>query len=494
MNALVEPVTLDEAVRLGGADGIFYSQFFFPRTVRQSGADFDRQAWDALEDPKKRYVAMKIFRGGAKTARLRLFTSKRIAYGISHSVVYTSNSQAHAVRSVSWVKRQVKYNNLWAQCFQLRQGSKWSEDEIEIIHGVEEFPIRVIAVGITGQVRGFLSDDDFRPDLIIGDDVDNEETTGTKEQREKAQNLFFGALGKSLAPPSEAPLAKMALAQTPLAVGDTIDVCSKDPSWNTLEFGCFNSKGESSWESRFTTEFLQREKAAHAHRNQLSMWLREMECKLVSGESASFRQMWLQKIDVLPEGIWWGLAVDPAFSDPEKATANDNDYCAISLLGFYGKKVYLDEYSLVRGRDPDFIMAEMFRMIFKHRPRFVACETVAFQKMLSWYFKKKCQEQGIWIPVREVVDKRRKSDRIVQAIGDCASQMNLHYREGTMPEFVEQYCGYYPGYSGHDDLLDSISIGITSSNYYAGDDMEGEFERISTEEDHIPALSHGGAP
>lgn len=487
-------VSIEEAVRLGAVDGILYSQFFFPRTVRQLGSDFDRLAWDALDDPRKRYIAMKIFRGGAKTARLRLFTSRRIAYAVSHSIVYTSNSEAHAVRSVSWVKRQIKYNSRWAQTFQLQQGGKWAENEIEIIHGVEEFPIRMIAVGITGQVRGFLSDDDFRPDLIVGDDVDNEETTGTKEQREKAQNLFFGALGKSLAPPTEAPLAKMALAQTPLAVGDTVDVCSKDPTWNTLEFGCFNGQGKSTWEARFPTEFLQKEKAAHIGRNQLPMWMREMECKIVSGEQASFRLSWLKEIDVLPEGMWWGLACDPAFSDPDKATSNDNDYLALVLLGFYGKKVYVDEYVLVRGRDPDFAMAEAFRLIYKHRPRYFACETVAFQKMLAWYFKKKCAEQGIWIPVREVVDKRRKSDRIIQAVGDCASQGNMLYRPGQT-DFLEQYCAYYPGYSGHEDLLDAIAIGITSSNFYAGDDIEGEFERLTEEERTIPALNYRpGAP
>jgi hypothetical protein len=491
-------LSIEEAVRLGAVDGPLYASFFFPRTVRQAPASFDREVWDALDFPEWRYIAMKIFRGGAKTARLRLFTSRRIAYGVSHSIVYTSNSEGHAVRSVSWLKRQIMYNRLWTETFGLRQGAKWSENEIEIIHGVEEFPIKVVAVGITGQVRGFLSDDDFRPDLIVGDDVDNEETTGTPEQRIKAQNLFFGALGKSLAPPTEAPLAKMALAQTPLAEGDTVDVCSKDPSWHTLTFGCFNAEGESTWEARFTTAFLRQEKENHIRRNQLSMWMREMECKLVSTEQAAFRFSWLKPFDVLPEFCWFAMFIDPAFSDPDRATANDNDYMAMGLLAFKGKQVFLDEYVLIRGRELDYAMSEMFRLIFKHRPRYIAVETVAFQKILAHIIRVKMQEQRIYIPVREVVDKRRKSDRITQDLGDVAARGDFHYRP-SQQEFLEQYTVYHAGYKGHDDLLDGISLGIHTQNYYAGDDdgetYEGESVRLRDEERMIPALSaYRGAP
>lgn len=492
-------VSVEEAVQLSSVDGSFYSQYFFPRTVRQLPATFDHLVWEALDNPVWRYIALKIFRGGAKTARLRLFTSRRIAYAISHSIVYTSNSEAHAARSVSWLKRQVTYNHLWAETFGLRKGAKWSNEEIEIIHGVEEYPIKVIAVGITGQVRGFLSDDDFRPDLIVGDDVDNEETTNTEAQRIKAQNLFFGALGKSLAPPTEAPLAKMALLQTPLATGDTIDTCSKDPSWHTLDFSCFDADGNSTWPERFPTAFLNQEKENHIHRNQLSMWMREMECKIVSLEQASFRMQWLREYTVLPEDCWYGISIDPAFSSPEKASANDNDYMATVVLAFHGPKVFLVDYTLTRGRELAEAMADMFTFIYRGRPRFLAIETVAAQKILADAARLAMRQQGIYIPIREIVDKRRKSDRITQDIGDIASQGNFYWRgPDKQPEFATQYSLYHPGYQDHEDLLDGIAIGIKAARYFRGieDDsaLEGEFDRIEMEERSMPDLVYGGAP
>ena len=497
----VTAVSIEEAVQLGAVDGPFYAQYFFPRTVRQAPSAFDQTIWEALDNPEWRYIALKIFRGGAKTARLRLFASRRIAYGVSHTIVYTSNSEGHAVRSVSWLKRQVTYNRLWADTFGLRKGGKWADGEIEIIHGVDEYPIKVVAVGITGQVRGFLSDDDFRPDLIVGDDVDNEETTNTDDQRKKAQNLFFGALGKSLAPPTEAPSAKMALLQTPLAPGDTIDVCSQDPSWHTLEFSCFDDHEQSTWEARFPTEFLHQEKLNHVRRNQLSMWMREMECKLVSLEQAAFKVEWLKTYDVLPEAIRYTMAVDPAFSDPEKAQANDNDYMAVVKHARIGSKVFLVEYALFRGKELAEAIATIFEMAFRGRPSYIAVETVAAQKIMVQPLRMAMRRHGIYIPIKEIKDRRRKSDRIIQEIGDVAANGNYYWRgPQAQPEFNTQYTLYHPGYKDHEDLLDAIAMDLMADKTYelAGDDneyIEAEFQRIRAEEADMPALTGGfGAP
>ncbi len=96
----------------------------------------------------------------------------------------------------------------------------------------------MLAVGITGQIRG-INLDDWRPDFILADDPCDEENTGTDDQRRKIEKLFFGALEKTMARRAEAPLATMALLQTPLAHGDLIDVATNDDTWATVSYSCF---------------------------------------------------------------------------------------------------------------------------------------------------------------------------------------------------------------------------------------------------------------
>src|SRR4030066_1381637 len=205
-------IAMAELVTLAAMDSELYARVFFPKTVRQTSPPFHREM-DAVLDDDSRLVAFMIFRDGAKTTKVRLFNSKRIAYGISRTIVVVGKSQDHARRTIEWLMRAVEFNSTWVQTFGLRKGTKWTSEEIEIFHGIDEVPIRVIALGITGSTRG-INVDDYRPDLIIIDDPCDEENTATPEQREKTSERVFGALAKSLSPATECPDAKMALLQT----------------------------------------------------------------------------------------------------------------------------------------------------------------------------------------------------------------------------------------------------------------------------------------
>lgn len=490
MNAPVETfqtITPMEAALLGARSGPFYSQYFFPKVVRQDVPEFHKTIWTALDDPSNRYVDIKVFRDGAKTTLLRLFASRRIAYGISHNILYTSNSERHAARSVSWIARQVEFNTLWAQTFNLRKGSKWSESEIEIIHGVEEFPVYVIAVGITGQVRG-INLDSYRPDLQVCDDVDNEETTGTEEQREKARGLFFGALVQGLASPVDSPLAKAVLLATPMADGDIVDVCSKDPTWVTMEFGCFDHTGKSTWESKFPTEFLLKEKEGYIARNQLSLWMREKECKIVSSEMAAFRMEWLDFYEIMPSDMWFTIAIDPARSDDKNASK-----LAMVVLGFRAGHVYLIEEFARRGVDPDQVLAQVFVWIDKYHPRSLIVETIAYQKMLKWYLDKEMMKQRKWIPTKEFKDRRSKDDRILQAFLLVGPHKKLHVRK-QHTEFLSTFGVWFPGSKMQVDLLDAFAMGLSEYNSASDADLEGEFQTVLDEESAIPALDYRACP
>lgn len=477
MNLERVQISQEEALELGAVDSSFYAAYFFPKAARMTPPSYAPQLWDALENPSYRYVSAEIYRDGAKTTTCRLFASKRIAYAVSHSIVYTSNSERHATRSIDWLARQVEHNTLWTSTFGLRKGGKWSEAEIEIIHGVDEFPIRVIAVGITGQVRG-INFDDYRPDLIVADDLDNEETTGTPEQREKANNLFFGALIQGLAQATDIPDAKAINLATPLAHGDIIETCRFDPTWHSLTFGCFDEGGNSRWPAKFPTATLLAEKQAYIQRGQLALWMREKECKIVSEELAAFRLAWLKEWHTIPEDAWYFVAIDPARSDAKTA-----DEFAMVLFAVWRQHVFIVEVFAARGVEPDRAMAQFWAWRREHFLRYVVIESVAYQQMLAWYFKKSMEEQRIWVAVVEYDDRRRKDDRILQNILAYGPQGHLHYSPKMLgvEKFLAQYQEWRPGAKIHDDVLDALGMGLASLKGRV-QDLEAEFRRIEEEE------------
>src|SRR5215468_1541916 len=99
-----------DLVRICATNPELYGKVFFPKAFRQNSPSFANDIWKPLDDPLIRLVNLICFRGSSKTTRLRIFTSKRIAYGISRTVLYIGASERDAIRSVQWLRTQVERN------------------------------------------------------------------------------------------------------------------------------------------------------------------------------------------------------------------------------------------------------------------------------------------------------------------------------------------------------------------------------------------------
>lgn len=463
----------EEVLEIAALDSEFFCKTFFPETFRQASPGFMKEMWDLLEDRAHRNVAFMVFRGGAKTTTLRALTAKRIAFTTSRTIMFVSASQEHSMLSLNWLRNQIERNHIYADTFQLTRGNKWTDSHFEVRNGLTGKSTNVIAVGITGQTRGF-NIDDFRPDLIVVDDPCNEENTATEEQREKIRELFFTALDKSLTPPSENPDAKMVLLQTPLDQDDLISRCVRDGTWATRIYSCYDEEGKSRWPERFSDVFLQKSKQSHITQNLLHYWLREMECKITSPEAADFRQEWLQFWVSLPEGMVTYLALDPVPPPSEREIKQGlakKDYEVIAVIGVRGQDRFVLEYSKNHGHEPDWTSTEFFRLWEKWRPLKARVEAVAYQRTLVWILQQEMKKRGQYVQINAVNDKRSKRHRILQAISRVASSKRL-YIHTSMHDFVSQYVSY-PNVT-HDDILDAVAMGLDEAeNWVVGHTLNG---------------------
>lgn len=475
MSALLEPkeLTTEEVVSLGGVDTAFFNQHFFPRAFRTPAPSFHRGMLEKL-DRQPRLFAAKVFRGGAKTTLLRAFAAKRISYGLTTLAFIVSETQEHSLFTVNWLKTAVEHNSLWTQTFGLRKGAKWGEEEIEIIHGQMDLRIRVMAKGITGQVRGF-NFDDYRPDLILLDDVCNEENTRTTESRRKLEDLIMGALVNSLRAPGDCPHAMLAMAQTPLNEEDAIEKACKDPSWVSVSYGCFDEKGESRWPEMFPTEYLIQKKKEAMRKNQLSLWMREMECVITSRETALFRKDWIQFWNVLPEGGFYIIGLDPTPPAKEnKPITYDRDDAAIVLWYICNGNRYLVDYYITKSPSMEEFSAKFFELAYRAVPlQSVVVETVGYQRVLKDFIQKEMLRRNLFYTILPYEDKRKKADRINQSISNTASNRRLFIHE-EHSEWLSQYLDY-PDVA-HDDLLDATAIAFSSLNpAVEGVTVDGDF-------------------
>lgn len=462
---------ISEIVQLGAVDGVFYAHQFFPRTFRQTSSLIHRPIWDALDSPDDQFVGFEVFRGGGKTTVMRAHCSKRIAYGVSRTIMLVGPEQKHPKRSIRWLKLQVERNKFWTQTFGLFRGSKWSEEEIEIINETAECSIYVIAFGMTGSTRG-LNIDDYRPDFIGVDDPCDEENTGTEDQRDKMDALFFGSLQQSLAPRSEAPHSKMCLLQTGLNRADLIAQAHKDPTWHTVKLGCFDKQGRSVWEERFPTEELLAKKRAFLARDQLPFWLREMECKIISGETAAFNTKLLKHYKTLPPQIQVFAGIDPARETKLKTRAHKG---AIAFIGVSQGTSFWLEHWAQKNPNPEMFWQEFLRMAIVWRPFLTGIETTAYQQTLAWYFSQRMIQTNSPFTIKPYDDRRKKPDRIRQAFTQRIAMGTFQTREDQV-EINEALAEYTDDVDI--DILDAGAIALDIATPWITASLFGEEEDL----------------
>jgi phage terminase large subunit-like protein len=503
-------VSVDELVKLCAINSELFGQTFFPRTFRQKSPQFHKEI-DSVLDSDARYVNIQVFRDGAKTTKLRVYTAKRIAYGLAHTILYIGKSEAHALRSIKWIRKQVETNRRFADTFKLKPGSKWQDSEAEIIHGTLAQPIWILGMGITGSIRG-INLDDFRPDLIVVDDAIDEENAATKEQRDKIEDLILGSLKNSLAPATESPDAKLVMLQTPLNREDASCKALKDATWTSRVFGCWTpetadlplDKQVSAWEERYPSETYRAEKRSYIARNKLSLWNREKECKLTSVETRAFKTEWLKYYTEVPQGLRKVLAIDPVPPPSEIQIAKGLVTKDFEALGVVGKNLktgdfYILEISSNRGHEPDWTIMEFFRLNTTWRPIRTVVEAIAYQRTLAWLLQQAMRVQKRYFVIRTNADKRSKYDRIVQSLNGLASQGKLHVHP-SMVDFISQFTDY-PSVS-HDDELEVVAVAceeLMGADMMEESEDEGAGEDLDTylrnNERDIPALTYsGGAP
>lgn len=507
-----EMASVKEVLAHAAVDSLFFCKHFFPETFRQDFAEFHPKIFDILDDPSARYINLQVMRDGAKTTLIRAYMAKRVAYRLSRTILYIGASQDKAKASVGWLKRQIERNKRFAQTFGLSKGGRWTDEYIEIRHGPEQVTITVIALGITGSVRG-INIDDYRPDLIIPDDTIGDDNSATPEQRHKLTQLILGAVKESLSPASETPDAKLVICNTPLDFEDLSQKALRDPQFRSARFGCWTPETEdlpiemqeSSWPERYPTETLRKEKQAAIARNELSVFAREKECRLITPETSAFRAEWLKYFgpeEGEPEPprheLWVELVIDPVPPPSEIQIAKGlagKDFEAITAVGRYQNKYYVLETSYNRGHQPNWTVAEVFTLCQRWTPRKILVEAIAYQRTLAWLLREGMKRTGRYYPVEEFADKRKKLDRIKQGLAGPAANGALYVRR-SQTTLISQFI-HFPGKNPdgtHDDVLETVAIGVASlSRGWVGDAPADDFYLRA--EDNIPALEYvRGAP
>jgi phage terminase large subunit-like protein len=484
-------ISAQELLNTGAVDSPFFCKHWFGRTTRQGFAPFHYELFDGLDNPDVRFFNEIIFRAGAKTSIARMWMAKRIAYNVSRTILYIGANEPKANQTIRWIKRQIEFNHAFANFFQLSKGSKWAENEIELWHGTDNQPIWLLGVGITSNSLRGINFDDYRPDLIICDDVLTDENCTTEESRVKLAALLGGAVKNSLAPRVDNPNAKMALLNTPQHPEDFCQRAKKSEEWVTIEHGCWTKETAdlpveyqiSAWESRHPTADLRLEKRSAENQGELSTFLREKEVRLTSPENASFKRQWLKFWDEdgsprPPRGTIV-ISIDPTPPLAPHAVAKNlqqKDFEAVAVCMRSGGNYYLLAYDQMKGQKMEWLTQTVIRFITEYRPIKVIIESNAAQVAIGLLLKQELERVRIYIYIHFKQNTAPKYTRITTGLAGIGFAGRL-YCSKQHTDFINDF-QLYPQVP-HDDLLDAVASGMSDLISPLLEDVAGEDAHFS---------------
>ena len=385
--------------------------------------------WWELCCSKHKRVAIAAPRGHAKsTAITKAYTLAALLFRDRQFALIISDTYKQSVLFLGELKRELEANEDLRKLFGITGFATDREDDVIIEHN-DGHRFRIMALGSEQKVRGLLWDGK-RPDLVVGDDLENDEIVMNPDRREKFRNWIFNALLPCM---SERGIIR--LVGTILHMDAMLErLMPKDRDKNTL------TSPLKSWMKTPKNGWMSVRFAAHDGTEPLKAenilwpvkWSRERlhdvrEVFIGQGNPEGYYQEYLNRpIDpsnayfkkddfeeMLPDehGLDGKQFKNYITMDLALTTKERRDFCAF-VVGGMDKNGMLYVRHVIKERMDAMQIIETIFMLFKKYPADqVVMESGSIEKAIGPFLKAEMMRRGIFLPLLTFPSNTDKSQR-----------------------------------------------------------------------------------
>lgn len=356
-----------------------------------------------------------------------------------------SASEGLAIDLLRKVKLEIENNQKLLKVFGDMRSDKWTENHIILTNGVN-----IRAKGAGAQIRG------FRPDCLVLDDIETDESVESEEQRKKLKDWLFRACINCLLPKGQ--LVVVGTIIHPLSL--LADLLETPNGWTKLKLQAYRDNIEDEEHAIW--------KSARPH-----AWLQQRKKEIGSFAFAS-EYMNDPKMDsaavIKPENIrYWTetpkqfnavIAVDPAYSEEEKS-----DWKVATLVACdHNGRRYVLRYIRSHAPTGEFIDAflNMYQE-YKWCITAIGIPNSGTEKLFYQTVLKRAEDRKIYAPFVELQNSfttqgghtvKKKKDRITAALQYLFEQGKYYIHESQF-ELRDELLTI--GSSRWDDIVDTLA-------------------------------------
>ena len=467
---------IDAKVIRGLTVGLLAAKYDNPKPIPA----FHEEMWElCCSDAPK--VAIAAPRGHAKsTAITHAYILAMVLFKVKSFVLLVSDTEGQAVEFLGDIKAEITGNEALKKAFGIKKVLKDTEANI-IVQFNDGDVFRIIAKGSEQKVRG-LKWRGRRPDLIVGDDLENDEIVMNPDRREKFRRWLMNALI-----PCGSDTCWIRIVGTILHLDSALQRLLEDDTWEHLFYQAHDANFENIlWPEQFSKERLQKIRAGYMAQNDPEGYSQEYLNKPVAVENAFFNKDYFFDFERDEDGNWikpnleYYAAADFAISEKERA-----DYTAIVVCGVDPEgRIYVVDAR--RGRwDAEAIISELIAVQKMWEPNIFTFETAKIDKALGPFLNTAMVRERAYLNIVKMTPTQSKTMR--------ARSIQAKHKSGAIRYDKEKE--WYPDFEGellmvsdsgprgrHDDYLDAFAyVGLTIDQYFeAQSDQEIEDEEYES--------------
>ncbi len=433
----------------------YFFHFYFAHYITYATADFQKDIIALTEDDSINNLFVVAFRGSGKST---IITTSYPLWAIlgkqqKKFILILGQTRNQAKQHMMNLKRELESNDL------LRNDlGPFQEEGVDAEWGAtslvfSNYNARITVASTEQSIRG-IRHDQYRPDLIIGDDVEDVNSVKTREGREKTYNWLTGEIIPIGDKNTRLIIVGNLLHQDSLLMRIKEAVAENRMSGIFKFIPLLNEDNHIAWPGKYPTlKDIEIEKERVC--NEIA-WQREYLLKIIPDDAQVIYPEWIKYYDELPPKTHRAyrctyVAVDLAISQKDSA-----DYTAIVSAMVFGRMEKLKIYILPNPIVKKITFPEQVELLKSYNNTtldsskdILLVEGVGYQDALPQML----ETLGIKaMTVKPTTDKRT---RLALTAPMIQSGKVKFPREGA-EEIIQQIIGF--GVEKHDDVADAFSM------------------------------------
>jgi predicted phage terminase large subunit-like protein len=477
---------IDAKVVNGLTVGLLAARYDNPKPI----PPFHQEMWELCCSPAKK-VVIAAPRGHAKsTAITHAFILAMLLFREKEFCLLVSDTEGQAVEFLGDIRAEIEGNEELISAFGIKGLIKATDTNI-ICQFKDGHRFRIVAKGSEQKVRG-IKWRGKRPDLIVGDDLENDEIVMNPERREKFRRWFMNALI-----PCGSDTCDVRIVGTVLHLDSMLNRLLEDKTWENLFYEAEDGKfGNILWPEQFSSERLRGIYESYKAQGDAEGYAQEYRNRPVSIEDAFFNPDFFLDFDrdssgkpLLPN-LEYYAAADFAITEKEKA-----DFTVIIVVGMSPEGIlYVVDIRKFKG-DADRIIDELLSVQKAWKPHVFTFETEKIDKAIGPSLNRAMMRERVFLNIVKMTPQKTSKTARAKSVQAMHKARAIRYdKEASWYSDFESELLMVSG-SGprgrHDDQFDAFAYaGLTVDQYFEAQSDE-EIEKEQEEEDFFDYHDQG---